>query len=410
MIIGLDTLQDPDSMYPDQPDIRRDVFLNTGSACNLLVDAFSKLPNLRSVGLRDYDGNGRHRDGDWAKWRSYGWSLGGTHLQERPRQRYASPDSMLPILLFALGKASVKPTNLEAFLRRRRMPDHSFDLSCLQLDVTPVLSGLRTLLLSLNDNPPFPPQQGSISTGHNHLQNFLQHTPLLEHLRLNFTNQPVVSSEVCSEGFLRWFGTPSGVSKHDGSTSVALAHLTALDLGMLCVTPKTLLQVVSKFAKLKSLSLWKVNLQCLEDRGDNAGCLWASCLPEIGKAFQAPEDFSTVLIGYAGEMINFNVTDVKFASNVSVDGNGEKKFEDPEGKVSYRKRVGSNVQDWFGNLGKRAFIEKPEYLDSDDSDDSEGDEDDDGEVDDIDDGEGNEEDNSESDADGGDEAEVIVLD
>lgn len=406
MIIGLDTLQEFDSMmYHDPPNIRRDVFLNTGAACDLLVDAFTKLPNLRSVGLRDYNGNGRLRDGERAKWRSYGWSLGGT--REHFRSQYASPDSMLPILLFALGKASVRPTNLEAFLRKRKMPDRSFDLACLQIDVAPVLSGLRTLLLSLDDSRTVTPQQGSRSTGHDHLQGFLQHTPLLEHLRLNFTNHVAITSEdVGSEGFLRWLGTPSGVTSKSGPTPIALDRLTILDLGMLYVTPKTLLRVVSKCAKLRALSLWKVNLQCFDDRNDSDGCLWASCLPQIGKAFQAPEDVDTIMIGFAAEATRLHVTDVKFASKVSVDGNGEKRFEDPEGKASYRKRVGSSVKDWLEDLGKRAFVEKPDLMDdSEVSEDDEDDEDDGGG-----DGEDVEDDEGEPDEDGGGEAEVIALD
>lgn len=409
MIIGLDTLQDFDPMlHHDPPDIRREVFLNTGAACGLLVDAFSKLPNLRNVGLRDYDGNGRLRDGERAKWRSYGWSMGGT--RNHSRQLYASPGPMLPILLFALGKASVRPTNLEAFLRRRRMPDCSFDLSCLQLDVAPVLSGLRTLLLSLDDAQMGISRPGTV-TGHDHLQAFLKYTPLLEHLRLNFTNQPAIPpGDRGTEGFLRWFGAPSGVagSAKIGPAPISLDHLTALDLGMLCVTPKTLLQVVSKYAKLKALSLWKVNLQCLGDRGVNPDCLWDSCLSKIGKAFQAPEDVSTVMIGFAGEVTRFHITEVKFAGKVSVDGNGEKKFEDPEGKASYRKRVGSNVKGWFEDLGKRAFIEKPDF--HDDSDDSEDDEDDDGEDAEDDDSEDAEVDDGELNENGGGEADVLVLD
>jgi len=41
----------------------RDLLLQTGLAHSMLVDAFSKLPNLKTVGLRDYDGAGRVRDG-----------------------------------------------------------------------------------------------------------------------------------------------------------------------------------------------------------------------------------------------------------------------------------------------------------------------------------------------------------
>ena len=371
------------------------------------MDAFSKLPNLRSVGLRDYHGNGRLRDGEHAKWRSYGWSNG-----TNPRwERYAPPDDILPLLLFTLGKASVRPTNFEVFLRRKRIPDLSFNITSLRSDVAPVLSGFRTLLLNLDYDRPLNALQSSRFNGHHHLQTFLQHTPLLEHLRLNFANHAVDSSgDTGSEGFLRWFGTPTGIAVTTGSLSpIALDHLTTLDLGLLHVTPKTLLQVVSKCAKLKALSLWKVTLQSLEDRGENAEFLWSSCLPEIGKAFQAPEDVFTVTIGFAYELTSrFAHPQVTFASKVSVDGNGEKKFEHRESKASYRKHVGSNVKEWLKDLGERAFVEKPGL--SDDSDDSEDDEDDDGEDVEDDGGEEAEDDDSELDVNGGGEAEVIVLD
>ncbi|GAB7330024.1 hypothetical protein MBLNU13_g01714t1 [Cladosporium sp. NU13] len=408
VIIGLDAIHDRDSIvYDDDKNISRDVFLATGGACDLLVDAFSKLPNLRSVGLRDYHGNGRFRDGEYAKWRSYGWSCGTPF-----RERFAPPDDMLPLLLFTLGKASVRPTNFEAFLRRKRIPDRSFDITPLRSDVASVLSGLRTLLLNLDDVRPLNAPQGPRFNGHHHLQRFLQHTPLLEHLRLNFANRVAdTSNDIGSESLLRWFGTPTGVAVTTGSSPIALDHLTTLDLGLLYVTPKTLLQVVSKCAKLKALSLWKVTLQSLDNRGENTDCLWSSCLPKIGKAFQAPEDVCTITIGFAYEQTNhFSHPEVKFASQVSVDGNGEKKFEDPEGKASYRKRVGSNVKEWLEDLGKRTFVEKPDL--SDDRDDSEDDEDDEGEDVDVedDDGEHAEDDDSELGENGGGEAQVIVLD
>jgi hypothetical protein len=318
---------------------------------------------------------------------------------------------MLPILLFALGKASVRPTNLEAFLRKKKMPDRSFDLSCLQLDVSPVLSGLRTLLLSLDDARNYIGGYVSVSNMHTHLKNFLHHTPLLEHLRLNFTNMPVTpSSDVGSESLLRWIGAPFGAATKTGPPPIAFDHLTTLDLGMLAVIPKTLLQVVSKCPKLESLSLWKVTLSCSEDRSEENRSLWSVYLPQIGNAFQAPESVSRVMIGFAVEEYrgarSDGSSDAKFANKVSIDGNGEKVFEDPEGKASYRKRVGSNAKDWLEDLGKRTFIEKPDL--SDYSDDSEND--DDGEDAEDDGGESLEDDDGGSDGDGGGEAQVIVLD
>ena len=164
---------------------------------------------------------------------------------------------------------------------------------------------------------------------------------------------------------------------------------------------------MSKCPKLESLSLWKVTLSSSEDRSEDNRSLWSVYLPQIGNAFQAPESVSRVMIGFAVEDYrgarSNGSSGVKFANKVSVDGNGEKKFEDPEGKASYRKRVGSSVKDWLEDLGNRAFVEKPDL--TDDSEVSEDDEDDDGE-----DGEDVEYDDGELDEDGGGEAEVIVFD
>lgn len=380
MIIGLDTLPDHGAAHY-QINFRRDMFIATGRARDLLVNAFSKLPGLRSVGLRDYDGNGRYREGEKAKWKSYGWSLGDPCQHPHSRPRYAPPDTLLPLLLFVLSEASITPTNLEAFLRRAKMPDRAFDLSCLPSDVMPVLSGLKTLLLSLEADRVV---HGG-DTGHKHLRGFLQHTPLLEHLRLNFTSMPITSSDVGSEGLLRWLSIPSGSAGKVEPAPIPLHHLATLDLGMLNVRPGTLLRVVSKFVNLKSLSLWKVTLQC-SDHHDNGNdsCVWSQFLPKLGKAFQSPKDVSRIMIGFAVETntatraAHYGPADVQFASKVLVDANGEKKFEDPESKVSYRKCVGSSVQEWFEDLSNKAFVEQPEESDrSYDSEDGEDDDDED---------------------------------
>ena len=62
----------------------RDTLLQTGTARDMLVEAFSNLPNLHTVGLRDYDGAGRDRDGPNARWRSWGWSYGFQGASQDP--------------------------------------------------------------------------------------------------------------------------------------------------------------------------------------------------------------------------------------------------------------------------------------------------------------------------------------
>ncbi|KAF2770555.1 hypothetical protein EJ03DRAFT_65076 [Teratosphaeria nubilosa] len=101
--------------------MERSLFVATGQAHAMLVEAFSKLPNLRTVGLRDYDGAGRLRDGDSARWKSYGWSFGDPPqtVHWDGTQRPQPPDPIFGSLLFALGKARSNIEGVEVFLRRQ---------------------------------------------------------------------------------------------------------------------------------------------------------------------------------------------------------------------------------------------------------------------------------------------------
>jgi hypothetical protein len=149
---------------------------------------------------------------------------------------------------------------------------------------------------------------------------------------------------------------------------------------------------------LKALSLWKVVLLCTEERSIDdeppVGHVWSKFLHKLGEAFQAPEAISDVMIGFAVEKSStrsHHINNVKFARKVTTDGNGEKQFEDPEYQVSYRKHVGSSVQNWLEDLGNRAFGNRPVYADvynsedDDDEDDEIGEDEDDSDEDDEDD-------------------------
>lgn len=316
------------------------------------------MSNLRIIGIRDYDGRGRWREGPDALWRSYGWKFNGP--DRRTYRSRASPDSVLPLILYALGETSTKPDNIEVFLRRNRLSDRSFELGFMQPRVVPVLSGLKALLLSLEDfmHPVFPNQpHRSKDNGYLRLKELLQHTPLLEHLRLNFTSNEQLPTS--PQDLLDWLGTSHTSPNPDGPPPVKLDHLTTLDLGMLGFTSDILIRVVSKFAKLKELSLWKVALRVKGAKADDAECIWSSFLPQLGKAFQAPESVTRVMIGWAAEPASQNilrVQPVKFAGRTSTDSNGEKKFEDPEDVVSFRKRVGNNAREWLMELGEKTFL------------------------------------------------------
>lgn len=324
--------------------LSRDSFIATGLARDMLVEAFSRLPNLRIVGLRDYNGKGRDREGEGALWRSYGWSLANpsSHLISR-----ASPNQILPLILYALGVAVAKPENLEIFLRWTTLQPDSFDVSGLMAArVSPVLHGLKTLLLTLRDG----------RTGHSltsslyKVHHFLQQTPLLEHLRLNFNSAP--DPNICE--FLSWLAMPVGSSFPDAPcTPVPLKHLTRLDLGMLAATNRQLVDVIARFTTLEFLSLWKIQILADSDTADVRE-RWTLFLSDLAVAIQQPDKIANIAIGWASqEGESSQLEPVQFAGKISTDANGEKSFEDVQGGATYRKHVGSDVCVWLRDLAER---------------------------------------------------------
>ena len=292
-------------------------------------------------------------------------------------------ETVLPLLLYSLGEASTGPDRIEMFLRHNPVPDRSFDLSpsFMQSEAAPVLSNLRALLLSLHGNRN-PHQDGwyedpsHADFGFGCLRRFLQHTPLLEQVRLNFKNTGV--PERHTDEFLAWLGKSPGPDVNATPTPVKLNHLTTLELGMVIIAPNTLLDLVSKFAKLEAVSLWKIELQPLRGIPEEVGfnddtSIWAYCLRKIGEAFQAPENVKTFMIGWVAEVVDPGrvPSPVRFAGKTNVDGNGAMTFEDAENVVKYRKEVGSNVRTWLHGLTEKAFVQPSEILSSDDEDEDE---------------------------------------
>ncbi len=351
----------------------------------MLVDAFSNLPNLRTVGLRDYNAAGRLRDGENVLWRSYGWSTGMSVnarlnvLREGRHRRIETetPDEALPLILFALGQAECRPTNLEVFLRRQRLPDDAFNVFTAQMQpkIEPLLPVLKTLLLSLNDRPGFgagPTPTNPHADSHEHLKQFLRRTPLLEHLRLNF-----LSDESDADDIISWLGEPnypSAPTPTPGSTQ--FSHLTTLDLGMLNVQPQTLLHTVKQL-RLTSLSLWKVSLRdnTSPNTGDRGVSTWKDFLQELGDNIPRPLDFTYFKIGFPSHVQgpnNGTLTDIRFAGNTTTDQNGVTKYEDLQSQVSYRKYFGSDVRTWLRDLKQGTYVEPVEpHSDSDHIDDDE---------------------------------------
>jgi len=303
-------------------------------------------------------------------------------------------ESILSLLLYSLDKTSTRLERIEVFLRRHRLPDDSFDLSpsFMQTKAVPVLSNIKTLLLSLQSSEPHkhsnmyfrggPTMEDDYMFGS--LKDFLGHTPLLEHLRLNFDD--LERSASYPTALLNWLGISPESAVKKTPAPISLDRLTTLDLGMVHIEPQTLLNIVSKFAKLEALSLWKVTLhQTQNDPADisrDGNSVWSRYLPELGRAFQAPEGVKTLTVGWLSEVVGpygMQRRATRFAGKIDVDSNGIKTFEDVEDVVKYRKRVGSNAREWLEEFGGKAFLPKVDVYETDSSDSSdEGDEDDEG--------------------------------
>lgn len=184
---------------------------------------------------------------------------------------------------------------------------------------------------------------------------------------------------------------------------VKLDHITTLELSMVVIVPHTLLDLVSKFTKLKAISLWKIGLQPIqtssEERRYYSRCTWAYYLRKIGEAFPAPENVKTFMIGWITELLDPDMVQhpVRFAGKINVNSNGVEAFEDVEDVFKCRKRVGSNVRTWLDELAEKAFMQIPIEISSSSDDEEDEDSQNDGTLDD-----GSEDDGYDGDGNGDD--------
>lgn len=365
--------------------VSRGVLLETGQARDMLVEAFSKLPNLRTVGLRDYNAHGRLRDGQDTAWRSYGWTHGFDHGLNtalappilRRSMDLASPESTLPLLIYALGCARAKPENIEVFLRRRlKLTPASFNLldGFMAPKTVPVLAGLRRLMLTIaldahnHFGPPRVPHDNE-SVTNVPLKRLLHHTPALETLRLNFDPE-----QSFAQPLLEWLGKPVSVSTPAAGSAlppVLLSHLTSLDLGMLNVEARTLHNVTTKF-RLVSLSLWKVTLICkdLSELHEEVEG-WTRLLNGLSEAHQVSSPLKSVLIGFPshGRYSDIGVRTVQVYFDLPTGNLGDQKRTSPLDRVTYRASCGTSVGDWFHNLAIHTAFDSDQESSEDGEDD-----------------------------------------
>ncbi|OBT39792.1 hypothetical protein VE00_09668 [Pseudogymnoascus sp. WSF 3629] len=268
--------------------------LSTGQDRDMLACAFRNLPNLQTVGLRDYSSGGRIRDS--GQWHSYGattiFEETGVRLAGGYRQgaidtdlRYAS--RAFSSVLYALGQSSARPAAFEVLLKKRGfgLRDYAFNIpNFLEPSVVPVLASLKTLLLGVSlanesiFDTPGANNSPDLESRDFRFRQFFHHTPNLTHLRLNFQNVETSNDE----DFLVWLSHPA---LHPASPApIVLSQLRRLDIGMLSVAPHVLLDVIRKFQPtLRELSLWKITLKSTDQdrrRGKRVN-VWAKFFAKL---------------------------------------------------------------------------------------------------------------------------------
>ncbi|TKA32769.1 hypothetical protein B0A50_00994 [Salinomyces thailandicus] len=403
VIIGADALRDEVSGSDPWPtpkyrpgDISRDMLLQTGIASDMLVEAFSKLPNLRTIGLRDYyaasKGSGRERDGPNAVWRSYGWTTHGNpgssadpfrvngHLTHQTTT-WESPEYIFPVILHALAKAELRPENVDVFLRKRiKLTPNSFNVFDPRTTtlLVPVLAGIRRLMLSLS----VPHRFGAVAVGSSTeatlnipLKRFLSCTPGVQCLRLNFTEH-----QRFADRFLEWFGLPRQSSTIASTLDecdippIELNRLTELDLGMVPIKASTLVKVIAKF-RLKSLNLWKMQLMGNDDvalkKHDN---YWSRVFTALAGDLAATTQLQSVMVGFPSQLRRDSQQDerIEFVSDGDRDN---RQTENLLNMVSYRSTFGSSVTDWLREMAAKAVRQQlpmpvSDFEDEDEMDDS----------------------------------------
>lgn len=268
--------------------VNRDMLLHTGLARDMLAEVFSNLPNLKTVGLRDYDGGGRIRDGPHALWRSWGWSLFSS-----PVCLYRRSDAVLfPMLLSALDQANARPSNIEVLTRNGlKLQTDAFHLPR-NTTISSVLAGLKTLMLVIGDDkaPRLCADVEDIP-----LRLFLHHTTQLQSLRLNFEPQ-----QMMGERIVDWLGRPFSVAATSAPLTdsptppVHLPSLTSLELGGITLSPACLIRTLAKL-HLQSFSLHRINLQ-YPGRDSMGQDFWAQFLSQLSTSLSSSCQIRKIMI------------------------------------------------------------------------------------------------------------------
>lgn len=338
--------------------LQREMLLSSGKAHEMLSEAFSKLPNLRIVGLRDYNGAGRIRDGQGARWRSWGWSA-ASHSYE------SSPDALFPLLVSALRTANARPENIEVILRKSQLSPDSLAVANEHIIASkqPPLSTLKILFLAVAHSHHVAQEWGApwdtydnTDTTDAPFRRFLHAAPALEHLRLNFRPEQFLAHRM-----LDWLSMPTTSPPSTANQlpvpPAYMPHLSILDLGMAKVSESTLVRVLTRF-DLKSFSLWKITIQAQDDSTD----CWSRFLDALSTRLPASTSLRKIMIGNVSQHRSVKHSSLFVASTpVSFVAEGTEpekkaeaqKVESVEFKAQY---TGKTVHEWLKDLSDLTFV------------------------------------------------------
>jgi hypothetical protein len=256
-----------------------------GLVSKYLAEAFSRLPNLETVALRDFNSTRRSRDGPSAQWRSYGshtlaeetgalpvtnqlFNWGSAALLDRASIYFKA-------IIHGLGLANVRPQNLEVMERSGNLLfDSAFYLHPdFEASYAPVLANLKKLHLCIDvywDTSPHAAQPYH----QKNLTKFLSHCQGLEELRINGKrNSNSKGSRMNLHLLVSWLAASEAkplsqlqsadvsADSQDAPPPVEFPHLSSLSLGMMALTVNETFHLITKFAgSLENLEIWRFQL------------------------------------------------------------------------------------------------------------------------------------------------------
>ncbi|KAI0388854.1 hypothetical protein F5Y17DRAFT_451297 [Xylariaceae sp. FL0594] len=301
--------------------LNHSVFISTGLDFELLCEALQHLPNLETIGMRDFNSTRRTRDG--TSWNSYGCptfqALPGAQLGLPQTQPYANSllrtheytNHVFLTILRAMGSCAAsghnpRLTRMEVLLHQCLLLDQAFMIPRhYTAEISAALSKLTTLFLDgltseYSDSIFTSDGKPALRIGY-FLSRFIVEAPGLKHLRLNFHKY----GNVNAEDFLLWLSRPAAGTTMDRTSSVVelgtsshlpplfpppptLSELEYLDLGMLEVKESTLLSLYSRFkSTLRGISLHRTTL--FYEPGPKTNGLASLCLKLASSGFELAE-------------------------------------------------------------------------------------------------------------------------